>query len=103
MSTITIPPVQDAPPVDPRLLDALNGVLSVEWDYLPHGGYWTSGEAYSDRDIDCFDWGLIYGMAYAIARGQAPYDAERAVRTRAITAAREAHLRYTGAPSQVAA
>jgi len=96
MSTIIIPPVQDAKPADEGLVDALYGVLDSEWDYLRHGGDWTAGsDRRRERDLDCFDWGFVYGMAYAIVRGQAPYGAERAVRTRAITAAREAHRRWT--------
>jgi len=48
----------------------------------------------SQFELDCRDWGLAVGIAYGIARGEDPYEAEKSVTERALAAARDAYARW---------
>jgi hypothetical protein len=53
-------------------------------------------ENLSQFELDCRDWGLTFGIAYGIARGEDPFEAERSVTDRALAAARDAFARWGG-------
>jgi hypothetical protein len=50
----------------------------------------------SGFELDCLDWGLVYGIAVGIARGEDPYESTVSVTDRALDAARTAHARWAG-------
>lgn len=45
-------------------------------------------------EMDCRGWGLAFGIAYGIARGEDPFEPEESVSARAMTAARDAFARW---------
>lgn len=47
-------------------------------------------------ELDCLDWGLVYGIAYGIARGEEPYELDTSVTDRALEAARAAYAKWAG-------
>ncbi len=64
---------------------------------LDHGGTYPTkpDEAYlSTFELDCREWGIMYGFAYGIARGEDPYESVQSVGERALEAATEAWKRY---------
>ncbi len=56
-----------------------------------------NGGELSDFEMDCRDWGFAFGVAYAIARSEDPFESNHSVCERAIVAAREAFSRASGA------
>ena len=51
----------------------------------------------TEFEMDCRDWGFVFGVTYAIARGEEPYESDDSVCERAMTAAREAFSRFSKA------
>jgi hypothetical protein len=47
-------------------------------------------------ELDCKDWGFVYGMAYGIARSEDPWEADGQAAERALVAARDAFARWGG-------
>ncbi len=61
------------------------------------GSYPACGdELLSPFELDCRDWGFAFGVAYGIARGEDPFEADHQVAERALQAARTAFLRWGG-------
>jgi hypothetical protein len=58
----------------------------------PHAG----GECLTAFELDCRDWGFVYGLAYGIARGEDPHEQDSSVCERASTAARDAYTKWGG-------
>jgi len=52
---------------------------------------WTT-----ERDVDFIDWGLTFGAALGIARGEDPYESTDDVCARAMSAAREVVSYWAG-------
>jgi hypothetical protein len=52
-------------------------------------------EGLTDFELDCRDWGFVFGVAYGIARGEEPYESDNSVCERAMTAAREVFSRFS--------
>ncbi len=55
-----------------------------------------SGDGLTSFELECRDWGLAFGIAYGIARGEDPFEPEERVCERAMTAARDAFARWGG-------
>lgn len=70
----------------------INGPVSSAHTYpaTPQDGRLTQFE------FDCLDWGLVYGIAYGIARAEDAFESEESVTGRVLEAARVAHLRWAG-------
>jgi len=54
------------------------------------------GEFLTSFEQDCRDWGLAFGIAYGIARGEDAFEPEDAVAARSLGAARDAFGRWGG-------
>lgn len=59
----------------------------------------TVGGSLGTFELDCIDWGLTYGIAYALARAEDPFERQESVAGRAEEAAR---IAYEGWGSGVA-
>ena len=60
------------------------------------GSYPRAEEAgLTDFEMDCRDWGFVFGVAYGIARGEEPYESDSMVCERAMVAAREVFSRFS--------
>lgn len=53
-------------------------------------------ECLTPFELDCRDWGFVFGIAYGIARGDDPWEPDEEVLARAHAAAREAFQRWGG-------
>ena len=53
-------------------------------------------ELLTSFEMDCRDWGLVFGVAYAIARSEDAFESENSVINRALDVARDAWLRWAG-------
>lgn len=53
----------------------------------------------SQFELNCVDIGVLYGIAWAFARGEDPYEPARSVGPKAQSAARQAWQRWSGDPS----
>ena len=51
----------------------------------------------TEFEMDCRDWGFVFGVTYGIARGEEPYESDDSVCERAMMAAREAFARFSKA------
>jgi len=47
-------------------------------------------------EMDCMDFGLVYGLVWAMARGEDPYETQHSVGERAQSASREVWVRWNG-------
>jgi hypothetical protein len=50
----------------------------------------------SPFELDCRDWGFVYGVAFAIARGEDHWEPIEKTAERALTGARDAFARWAG-------
>ncbi len=55
----------------------------------------------TEFELDALDWGVMYGVAYGIARGEDPFEPGNAVENRALTAARQAWNRWADSTSMI--
>ena len=63
------------------------------------GIYPRTGEgSLTEFEMDCRDWGFVFGVAFGIARGEEPFESDHSVCERALDSAREAFGRLTSAP-----
>jgi hypothetical protein len=65
-----------------------------------HGGVpgGTSDGRFSEFELDCLDWGVMYGIAFAIARAEDPFEGMASVASRALEAARPVCAEFAGVP-----
>ncbi len=94
MSTTTLPNVTPAEVLAERVYHALAAEegcpLAAAGDIpvIPEPGALTSFE------LDCRDWGIAYGLAHGIARGEDPFETNTSVAERALEAAKIAWARW---------
>jgi hypothetical protein len=67
----------------------IQGPLEAIAEYPRDGG-----GRLSQFERDCRDWGLVFGVAYGIARGEDPFEREDSVTSRALAAAGGAFRRW---------
>ncbi len=91
-----------ATPTDGCTLDALAekayGLLTP--DTSPSTWAWThpgipNGQL-PERELDIHDWGLMFGLTFAIARGEDPYESVESVGARAMRSAEAAFREWHG-------
>jgi hypothetical protein len=63
---------------------------------VSHAFPFTAGEVLSEFELDCHDWGFVFGLAYGLARSEDPDGPEADVSSRALSAAREAFTKWGG-------
>jgi hypothetical protein len=83
------------------LTEKVYAVLGQEQSHgeaaLATANRYPKGDALTELDLDCRDWGFVFGFAYGIARGEDTYEPEASVLDRAEAAARDAYARWAGA------
>lgn len=81
------------------LAEKVYGLLALEGFQDPQtfmGPKAPKGEYFSELEQDLANWGLTFGMAYGIARGEDPYEDAQRVGERSLQAATEAYKRFCG-------
>jgi hypothetical protein len=66
------------------------GALDRSGHYPNH----PDGEYLTEFEQDCRDWGLAFGFAYGVARGEDPFESNDDVLARALLAAEDAFARW---------
>lgn len=51
-------------------------------------------QSFTSFELDCRDWGFAFGVAYGIARSEAPFESAYSIGERALEAAQAASLRW---------
>ncbi len=94
MSTTTLPNVTPAEVLAERVYRTL---LADDGCPLKASGdvpVTPEGEHLTVFELDCRDWGLVYGIAHGIARGEDAFEDNQSVADRALEAAKIAWTRW---------